>query len=303
MSNQKRLIWFKDCILCSSEARISPLSPTCMYGLNVFEGIRGYWNTELKKLFVFRLHDHIDRLFDSCRVLDLNISFSRESIVSSIVSTINANSYQEDIAIRVVVFVDTESSWMTSDPADLMIAPIAKPRNNINSNSFLNAYISSWTRISDNSLPPRVKAGANYVSGRYANLSLPMRKDSVPILLDRNGNVSETPGACIMLVKDNVILTPPNTSSILDSITRDTILSICEELGLKSCIRNIQRTDLYLADEIFICGSAVEITPILHIDHLTVKKPNFPITLQLLSFLHKVFDFMEMRDRHWCTTV
>ena len=106
-----------------------------------------------------------------------------------------------------------------------------------------------------------------------------------------------------MLVKDNVLFTPPITSSILESITRDTILKIAEKLNLEICTRDLQRSDLYLADEIFICGSAVEITPVLHIDHLTVKNPAFPITLQLLSSLHRVFEFNYMRELSWCTSL
>ena len=164
--------------------------------------------------------------------------------------------------MRVTLFVDGIGSWSSHGPVDMFIAPILKPRNVLTNTSGLKACTSTWRRIDDLSLPPRVKAGANYINGRYAQLEAASNGADLPILLNSNGKVSEGAGACLMIVRNQSIVTPPVNSSILESITRDSLFALAEDLDLTVDIREIDRTELYIADEVFLCGSAAEISPL-----------------------------------------
>jgi branched-chain amino acid aminotransferase len=266
--HQQRLIWFKGKLLPASEAHVSVLSPTAQFGLNVFEGIRGYWNDKDTQLYLFRLFDHLERLFQSCRLIGLKSPYSIDDIASYIIDLIRVNRYTEDIAIRATLFVDGEGSWSSSEPVDLFIAPIAKNRRDPALG--LSACISTWERINDRAMPPRAKIGANYINGRYAHIEATKNGYDLAILLDRDGKVTEGAGSCIFLVRDGTLITPAITASVLESITRDTIIRLALVEGISVVERQVDRTELMLADEIFVCGSAVEVTPLVTLDRMQV---------------------------------
>ena len=165
MSNCE-IIWFKGKIIPSKDAMVNVMSPTSQFGLNVFEGIRGYWNEQQQKLYIFRLDDHLDRLFESCKLLSLDSMYSKGEIKNFIKDLLTVANFKADIAIRLTLFVDGEGSWNSLDSPELFISPIIKMRKDINQLTGSSACISSWQRISDVSMPPRAKAGANYVAGR-----------------------------------------------------------------------------------------------------------------------------------------
>lgn len=286
--SQERLIWFKGKILPADQALVPVLSPTAQFGLNVFEGIRGYWNTSTQELNLFRLADHLKRLFASCRLIGITSPYNAEDITSAIIDILQANDYREDTALRVTLFVYGEGSWSSSEPVNMFIAPIARPRRDLHQITCQRAMTSTWERIDDRAFPPRVKAGANYINGRYAHLEALAAGYDLPILLDRQGRLSEGAGSCVMLVRDGVLLTPPTTGSILESITRDTLLQLAQEKKIEAEVRPVDRTELYLADEIFLCGSAAELTPISSLDRYTIGRGKVgPITQCLLQeYLH-----------------
>lgn len=284
MAPQDRLIWFKGALMPAHEAKVPVLSPTAQFGLNVFEGLRGYWNADQEDIFIFRMNDHLDRLAASCRLIGLESPYDADQISAAVREVLRANEFREDIAVRATLFVDEEGSWSTSDPVDMFVAPIAKARRDILDRSGVKACVSTWERIDDRSMPPRVKAGANYINGRYAHLEAQAAGYDLPILLDRTGRVSEGAGSCLMMVRDGILVTPPETASILESITRDTLLTLAEELGVQTQVRAIDRTELYLASEVFLCGSAAEITPLSAIDRYSVGDGQMgPVTLRLLQ--------------------
>ena len=266
MLNSDRPVWFNGNIINASDAKISVFSPAAQFGLNVFEGVRCYTNAETGELFAFRLDDHLKRLWESCKIIGIEPSHSQTVIVNAIKKLVSTGFYSGDVSLRITFFVYDEGSWQNSGPVGLFIAPISKKRNSIPSSNPKTAGISSWQRISDLSLPPRVKAGANYINGRYAQLEANRKGFDLPVFLDSKGIVSEGAGACIMIVKDNKLITPSLTSSILASITRDTLLIIADYLSIKVEIRDINRTELYVADEVFLCGSAAELTSISQVD-------------------------------------
>ena len=278
------LIWIRGEIIRQSQATVNVLSPMAQFGLNVFEGIRCYWNDETGELYAFRLKEHLDRLMLSCRLIRLPAPYAPEQIESFMKASIQANDFLTDTAVRMTIFGDGQGTWNSCEPVSMFIAPMAKPRTRLDQVPSYKACITSWQRIHDNSLPPRAKVGANYINGRYAHLQARHDGYDLPIFLGIDGKVSEGAGACLFMVRHGQLVTPPTTSSVLESITRDTICVLAREAGISVVERPIDRTELYLADEVFLCGSAAEISPIVSVDGY-VMGDGTPgkITVSLLS--------------------
>lgn len=268
--NEDRIVWFKGELIKAKDAKVHILSPTAQYGLNAFEGLRGYWSEKHNDLFIFRLDEHLKRLEKSCQILGINSPYNFSEITDAIIKVMHANLFRCDVSIRVTLFVDEEGSWSSSNPVNMLIAPIAKPRLDIVLEHGKKGMISSFERINDNSMPPRAKVGANYINSRYAFLEAKSKSFDYPIMLDRIGKVSESSGSCLMMLKDEVLITPPNTASIVESITRNTLLEISKTLNLSTEIRTVNKSELYTSDEIFLCGTSVEIIPLVSIDNKVI---------------------------------
>ena len=267
-SNKDRIIWFKGELIKAEEAKVNILSPTAQYGLNVFEGLRGYWSEEHNNLFIFRLEDHLKRLQRSCQILGIRSPYDSSEITKAIIKTLHANTFRCDVSIRVTLFVDEEGgSWSSSNSVNMFIAPIAKLRSDINLENGKKGMISSFERINDHSMPPRAKVGANYINSRYAYLEAQSLSFDFPIMLDRMGKVSESSGSCLMMLREGVLVTPPNTASIVESITRNTLLELSKKFNHTTEVRSVDKAELHSADEIFLCGTSAEIIPITSIDN------------------------------------
>lgn len=266
MNGGERKIWFNGNLVAASDATVNVLSPTAQFGLNVFEGIRCYRSNNSGKTYAFRLDCHLERLWDSCKIIGIQPSYSKEEIKAAIRDVIVKGGYTGDIALRVTFFVYDEGSWQSSGPVGLFIAPVNKERSRVLIGKGSRACISSWRRLHDSTLPTRVKAGCNYINGRYAHLEAQKAGYDLPIFLDHDGYVSEGAGSCLFLIKNGVLITPDLSSSILESITRDTLLKIASSKGIDVKERRVNRTELYTAEEVFLCGSAAELTSLLSID-------------------------------------
>lgn len=284
----KRLIWFKGDIVPVDEAKINVLSPTSQFGANVFESIRCYWSEDDTQLYAFRLNDHIKRLINSIKMMRLETKYMFEDLMNSFVSIVKANNYKEDISVRQTIFLDGFGSWFATSPTEMFIAPIPMREISSQKKQGIECCISSWERINDNSLSPKIKVGANYINSRAGQLEAIRNGYDYTIFLNNQGRVSEGPGSCIFIVREGILISPPITASILESITRNTIIEIArDELGLKVVERDIDRTELYIADEIFLCGTAVEILPVFSVDRLTVglsKKGKITTSIEELYF-------------------
>lgn len=264
---EHRRIWYKGEILDVNDAKINVLAPTSQFGLNVFEGIPCYWNDEKKKLYAFRLDDHYDRLLRSARMLQIKCPYSKEEMKKAFVDVIKANEYDENLSVRQTLFVDGFGSWGSEEPVDMFIAPIPRGKTSAEYNKKgIHACVTSWRRISDDVLSPRIKCGANYINSRLGQREALRNGYDTCIFLNEAGKVSEGPGSCLFIVKNGKLITPRLTDSVLESITRDTILKLAmdEEIAVEE--RTIDRTELYTADEAFLCGSAMELTPVLSVD-------------------------------------
>ena len=282
-----RLIWLNGDILNVNDAKINVLSPSAQFGLNVFEGIRCYWNQERNQLYAFRLKEHYRRLVQSVRLLQIEEKYSAEQLQDALFQVVKANNYREDIAVRQTIFVDGFGTWHSSEKAGMFVSPIAKAKTNPEYNKKgLNCCVSSWRRISDNVLSPRIKCGANYINSRMAQREALRNGYDTTIFLNEFGKVAEGPGSCIFIVKNGELITPLFTDSVLESITRDTILTLARENGIKTVERTIDRTELYTADEAFLCGSAMEITPVVSVDKYLI---NNGVEGSLTHNLHKKY--------------
>ena len=270
MDNNQRLIWLGGEILPVNEAKINILSPTSQFGLNVFEGVRCYWSESAKQLYAFRLKDHIKRLHQSIKLMRMN-----------------------------------SPSWNSCEPVNMFIAPIAKQFTPITQKKGLRCQISSWERISDRNLSPRAKVGANYINSRMAYLQAVEDGYDTALFLNSQGKVSEGPGSCFFMVRDHQLYTPPVTASVLESITRDTIIRMAKEMyGLEVVIRDIDRTELYICDEAFLCGSAMEITHITDIDGYTIADGNLgEITHQLSDSYYEIVTGQISQYKDWLTPI
>lgn len=280
-----RYIWLGGEIVPLSEAKINVLAPSSQFGANVFEGIRCYWNEEEKQLYAFRLEEHYKRLQESARIFHIPIKYSVSELGEYLKAVVRANDYHEDIAVRQTLFIDGFGSWSSTEPINMFIAPIPKQRNDLKQVSGLKCGISSWQRISDRNMSPRVKVGANYINSRMAQLEAKEHGYDTPIFMNELGKIAEGPGSCLFVIKDGKLLTSSLTSSILDSITRRTIIELAkEELQIQVEERDIERTELYVADEAFLCGSAMEVRSISSIDGYRFDEAH-----RLTEQIHKIY--------------
>ena len=266
-----RRIWFKGAILNVNDAKINILAPTSQFGLNVFEGIPCYWNEEEKQLYAFRLDDHYERLLRSAKLIQIDCPYTKEDFTEAFIDVIKANEYNENLSVRQTLFVDGFGSWGSADPVDMFVAPIPRGRTSAEYNKKgLNVCVTSWRRISDETLSPRIKCGANYINSRVGQREALRNGYDTCLFLNEAGKVSEGPGSCFFIIKKGVVITPQLTDNVLESITRDTVIKIAQSKGFRVVERAIDRTELYTCDEAFLCGSAMELTPVLSIDKYVI---------------------------------
>lgn len=303
---ENRYIWLNGEIVHLPDAKINVLSPTSQFGLNVFEGIRCYWNEEKKQLYAFRLKDHYKRLKRSQRLLKMEDTFSIEEMQKAMIDVVVANDYREDIAVRQTLFVDGFGSWSSRGPVNMFIAPIPRAKTSAEYNKKgLNCCISSWERINDNSLSPRIKCGANYINSRMAQLEALDNGYDTTIFLNNHGGVAEGPGSCLFMIKNGVLVTPSFTESVLESITRDTIIRIAKDvIGMDVQERRIDRTELYMCEEAFLCGSAMEVTPVYSVDKYSINGGiQGDITRQIHKIYLDVVTGKKVIDKGWLTEI
>lgn len=273
----------------------------------VFEGIRGYWNPDTQQLHVFRLAEHLQRLAMSTKLVRLPLAYDRAALTGAITDLLTANESREDTYIRPLAYTGKTSgkrfSQIGSD-AELLINTHPMP-SHLGTGMTYTAKVSSWTRISDNVMPPRVKNLSNYRNGQLAGYEATLDGYDTAFLLNTRGQVAEAPGACVMMVRDGKLFTPDSGASILESITRDALMTMTREvLGMEVIERGIDRTELYMADEVFTCGTAAEITPVVDIDKYAIGSGEIgPVTAELDRLFQDVLRGRETRYGQWRTTV
>ena len=267
-----RLIWLNGVLVNVNDAKINALSPTAQFGLNVFEGIRCYWNDARRTLFAFRLDDHLKRLQTSAELLEIDSPYSLEELRQAFRAPVTANGYREDIAVRMMLFVDGFGTWSSHGPAGMFVSPIAKKRLSAEyQKEGLRCKISTVERIHAKSMSPLIKCGANYINSRMAMLEAQKEGFDTAVLLNRGGTVAEATGSCVFIVKDGRLSTPMLSDSILASITRDTVIRMAAAMGIPTEERPVLPEELFTCDEAFLCGTAMEIKSVESFDGRTVE--------------------------------
>jgi len=298
-----KFIWFDGKYVTVEKAKVPVTTHAIHYGTSIFEGIRGYWN--LENLYIFRLSDHLKRFRNSGRFYSISLKFSNKQISNAVVNLCRKNNIRRSCYIRPFYFVGQYGiNLHVNEKAPTHVAIYTALFGDLFNKNGIKACVSSWKKFSDATTPTQAKMGGNYLNSILATQECKRSGFDEAVLLDLSGNVSEAPGENIFLVRDEELLTPPISSSALEGITRDTILALAHDMGYKVIIRRIPKSELYLADEMFLTGTAAEVTPITQIDHKKIGDGKAgKITKKLMTAYNDIV--MNKNDKYssWLTVV
>lgn len=283
--------FFEGKIVPLSEAKINIATHGFLYGTSVFSGMRAYWNEEKKRLFIFRPYEHFHRLLDSAKMLIMGSPYNEEGFIQLTLNLLHADNWQQDIYLRPTIYKADMGIGVRlhnlRDEFCMFVLPFEKYVKN-DANAHLT--FSSWRRIDDNVIPARGK-----VAGAYANSAL-IKTDAnragfdEAIVLDQNGHVSEGSAMNIFMVRNGILVTPPSTDNILEGITRRSVIELArEELGLQVEERSIDRTEVFIAEELFMTGTAAQIVAATKVDYRPIGSGAMgPITEKLRALFDDV---------------
>ncbi|MGI0063770.1 MAG: branched-chain amino acid transaminase [Nitrosopumilaceae archaeon] len=298
-----KFVWLDGKYVTLDKAKVPITTHAIHYGTSIFEGIRAYWNS--KNLFVFRLEDHMKRFRNSGKFYSISLNFTNKQIENAIINLCKKNNMKKTCYIRPFYFVgDYGINLHVTEKAPTNVAIFMFPFGDLFNKKGVTAGVSSWRKFSVLSTPPQAKMGGNYLNSILATQEAKRNGYDEAILLDKLGNVSEAPGENIFIVKDDEIITPPLSSSALAGITRDSIFELAEDRGYKVVIREITRSELYIADEVFLSGTAAEIVPIVRIDQNIIGNGKVGIiTSELTSDYTDVVMNRNKKYSEWLTPV
>jgi branched-chain amino acid aminotransferase len=302
-----QFIWMNGEYVPWPDAKVHVSTDTVLRGGNVFEGLRAYHSGEQNQMFIFRLEEHLDRLWKSMKIMRMTLPYPRADLAAACTGLVAKNGFHEDIQIRVISYFGEGALYAYTPDKIFMGAFIIATarRSTMTDERGLACCVSSWRRITDNVMPPRVKAGANYHQSRLVSVQAQVDGYDNAIILNDRDKVAEGPGACLMIVRDGRPVTPPITAGILESITRSTLAELfAAELRLPPLEREIDRTELYLADEAFFCGSAYEVLPITSVDRYPLGDGTIgSVTRQIRKLYHDAVRGSVPKYKHWLTPV
>lgn len=248
------------------EAHISIMSQVVNYGIGAFGGVRGYWNADRQQLYVFRIHDHIRRLLNSLKLFDNTIPYAADDLQRIILDLLRREGYREDVYIRPLIYNATEDIAPRLYDVEFDFACFSRPQGNYISLT-VRACTSSWRRIEDNVIPSRGKITGGYINSAFAKSEAHWNGYDEAIVLNHDGHVAEGSAMNLFIVRHGRLITPPVSDNILEGITRNSILQIAHDLGIETLERSIDRTELYIADEVLFCGTGAQVAAVSEIDH------------------------------------
>lgn len=288
------------------EAKISIRTHGFLYGTSIFEGIRAYWVPEEQSLYVFRMKEHYERLLRNCRIFHMVPDLTLDRLIEITLTLLKKNAPATDTYVRPTIFkngiIISPTLEKTKTDFCLWTAPLGEY---LDLNKGLNVCVSSWRRVDDNAIPPRAKAAGAYMNSALISTDAKRMGFDDAIVLTPEGTVSEGSAMNLFLVRDGRLLTPGKTENILEGITRDTVITIAKnELGIETEERLVDRTELYVADEAFYCGTGAQVAPITKIDTRPVGTGEIgSITRKIQSLYFDVVKNKLPQYRHWCTPV
>ena len=294
--------FFEGKIVPLSEAKINIATHAFLYGTAVFGGMRGYWNEEKKCLFVFRPYDHFRRLLHSARMMNMENSYDEESLIQLTLDLLRTDHWQRDVYIRPTFYkADLGIGVKLHDLKDEFCMFVVAYEPYVKNDTNAHVTISSWRRVDDNVIPARGK-----VAGAYANSAL-IKTDAnrsgfdEALVLDNNGHISEGSAMNIFMLRDGILVTPPVTDNILEGITRKSVIELArKELGLTVIERSIDRTEVYICEEMFMTGTAAQITAVTRVDHRPIGNGVMgPITAKLRVLYEDILRGRNKQYEHW----
>lgn len=304
---QKAEVYFRDEFVPFFEANLSIASSPVLYGLSIYTVFSVSWNDNDKKLYIFRLRDHYERLVDSANIMDFHNFVEQwpwSRFKKTMLELLTRNGLQENALVRITVFIDELIAGTKIHGLKNSLSAYIYPVGQILPTDGVNLCVSSWVRNADNSIPAKAK-----INGSYVNASL-MKNEALlngyddAIALDHNGHVAESTVANLFIIRKGCLATPDTSTDILEGITRDTLIEVANNMGLKVVERSIDRTELYKSSEAFLCGTSAFITPVLSIDKRLVGDGQVgPITKQLMEKYKVIQQGNEKEYSKWLQAV
>ena len=286
------------------DARVNVMTHALHYGTGIFEGIRGNWNEEKQTVFIFQLREHYERLLRGCRLLMLDIPYTVDQLCDITVELVERNGHRQDIYIRPLAYKSAEmvANLKLQDLASDFTL-ITVPFGNYLGADALHCCTSSWRRVDDPMIPARLKICGIYVNSILAKTEATLAGYDEAILLNQDGHVCEGSGENLFVVNQGRLITPVLEDNVLPGITRDTVALLAQnELGLELVERSIDRSELYLADEVFLTGTAAHLTPVVRLDNRDIANGEAgPISTQLQKMYFDIVVGRNPKYLHWCT--
>jgi branched-chain amino acid aminotransferase len=299
--------FFEGKIIPIGEAKVDIRTNSLQYGTAVFEGIRSYWNDKTKTSYIFRINDHYKRFLSSCKIMMIKVKYSAEELSDITIELLRKEKYSEDCYIRPFAYnsgLDIGPKLIKNEQ-DIFIYSIPLGEY-IDIKRPISVCISSWDRISDNSIPPRAKISGSYVNAAFQKTEALLNGYDEAIVLTNDGrHISEGSAMNVFMLKKGILITPPVTDDILEGITRDTVIELAEKFeNIKVIERSIDRTELYTADELFFCGTGAQISSIGQVDKRPVGDGKIgPFTKRMQDLYFKVAKNEIKEYSNWCTKV
>ncbi len=304
--SQPQYAFFGGKIVPFDQAKVSVMTHSFNYGTGVFAGLRAYWNGDEHQLFIFRPHDHFERFRQSAGLMRIKVPYGESDLTDILVELLRVEDYHENVYIRPLAYKSSELIGVRLHDVDDAMTMFALPFGSyVKHEEGLHVGFSAWRRVEDNAIPARGK-----VIGAYANSAL-IKTDAVlagydeALVLNEDGHVSEASAANLFIFRKGVAITPSITSNVLEGIVRRSLIELLrEELGIEVVEREIDRTECYLADEMFLCGTGVQIAAVTQIEHRPVGTGSMgAITTQLRDLFFKVVSGRVPKYRDWLTPV
>lgn len=298
--------FFKGRIVPYSEAKVGVLTHTLNYGTGVFGGIRGYWNGDEQQLFIFRPLDHYRRFLESAKLLLMELPYSESDAVRFTIDLLRAENYRTDCYIRPICYYGDEIIGVRLHGLNPELTIVSIPFGSyVDNEEGSHVTISSWKRVDDNMIPARGKIAGAYVNSAFIKTDAQRAGFDEAIVLNQDGHVSEGSAENFFIIRKGIVCTPPITENILEGITRRTVMMLLrDDFGLEVVERQIDRTEVYLAEEVFFCGTGVQIAAITKVDYRPVGSGKMgPVTRDLRRLYFDVVRGRVPKYRELCVPV
>ncbi|MBI3913287.1 MAG: branched-chain amino acid transaminase [Chloroflexi bacterium] len=296
--------FFQGRVVPIADAKVSIMTQVVNYGIGAFGGIRGYWNDDAHQLYVFRIADHFRRLLNSCKLFNTTLPYSHADLGAITLDLIRREDYRQDMYARPLVYNATEDITPRLYDVEFDFCMFTRPQGNYIKLE-VRACTSSWRRLDDNMLPARGKITGGYVNSAFARSEAHWNGYDEGIVLNQDGHVAEGSAENLFIVRDGQVYTPPVTDNILEGITRSTLMQLFrDELGVAVRERQIDRSELYVADEALFCGTGAQVAGIVEIDHRVIGAGRVgPLTQKLQDVYFRVVRGKHPGYMNWLTPV